>query len=68
MYQALSRKYRPRTFDDVVGQSHITRTLQNEVKTDRQTHLLQDFGKGGQLSAHAGRKPLWRMRNLPGNR
>ena len=28
MYQALYRKYRPRTFDDVVGQSHITDTPQ----------------------------------------
>ena len=31
MYQALYRKYRPKSFDDVVGQAHITRTLQNEV-------------------------------------
>ena len=37
MYQALYRKYRPKSFDDVVGQAHITRTLQN------------DPGQGGQL-------------------
>ena len=36
MYQALYRKYRPKSFDDVVGQAHITRTLQNEVKTGKQ--------------------------------
>ena len=28
MYQALYRKYRPKTFSEVVGQSHITDTLQ----------------------------------------
>ena len=31
MYQALYRKWRPKTFDDVVGQEHITATLKNEV-------------------------------------
>ena len=31
MYQALYRKWRPRTFDDVVGQSHITDTLKQQV-------------------------------------
>ena len=38
MYQALYRKYRPRTFDDVVGQSHITDTLKRQVDTHRLSH------------------------------
>ena len=33
MYQALYRKWRPRTFDDVVGQGHITGTLKRQVAT-----------------------------------
>ena len=47
MYQALYRKYRPRTFDDVVGQSHITRTLQNEVKTGKTAHAYLFTGSRG---------------------
>ena len=35
-----ARKYRPQTFDTVVGQSHITSTLKNAIKTD---HLAQAF-------------------------
>ena len=31
MYQALYRKWRPRTFEEVVGQEHITTTLKNEM-------------------------------------
>ncbi len=35
-----ARKYRPITFDAVVGQSHITTTLQNAIRTN---HLAQAF-------------------------
>jgi DNA polymerase-3 subunit gamma/tau len=35
-----ARKYRPSTFDSVVGQSHITTTLKNAI---RQQHLAQAF-------------------------
>ena len=31
MYQALYRKWRPKTFSDVVGQEHITPTLRKQV-------------------------------------
>ncbi len=34
-YQVLSLKWRPQTFDDVVGQDHITQTLKNAFKKDR---------------------------------
>ena len=35
-----ARKYRPATFDTVVGQAHITNTLKNAIKTG---HLAQAF-------------------------
>ena len=34
-YLVLSLKYRPQTFDEVVGQEHITQTLTNAFKKDR---------------------------------
>ena len=37
-YQVLSRKWRPQRFDKVVGQVHITRTLQNAIGMDRVAH------------------------------
>ncbi len=37
-YQVLSRKWRPQRFDKVVGQNHITRTLQNAIGMDRVAH------------------------------
>ena len=47
MYQALYRKWRPRTFDDVVGQAHITETLKNQVRTDRLSHAYLFIGTRG---------------------
>ena len=38
MYQALYRKWRPKTFDDVAGQRHITDTLKNQVIAGRLSH------------------------------
>ena len=38
MYQALYRKWRPKTFDDVVGQQHVTDTLKRQVLLDRLSH------------------------------
>ncbi|MBC7807675.1 MAG: AAA family ATPase, partial [Akkermansiaceae bacterium] len=37
-YQSLYRKYRPQTFDDVVGQGHVVRTLQNALVSGRVAH------------------------------
>ena len=34
-YKALYRKYRPATFEDVVGQQHIVATLQNAIKNNK---------------------------------
>ncbi len=41
-YQVFARKYRPQTFSEVVGQDHITRTLENAIKLNRiaQAYLL----------------------------
>ena len=47
MYQALYRKWRPQTFDQVVGQEHITETLKNQVRTGRLSHAYLFIGTRG---------------------
>ena len=47
MYQALYRKWRPRTFDDVVGQSHITDTLKRQIAAGRPSHAYLFTGTRG---------------------
>ena len=47
MYQALYRKWRPKTFSDVSGQDHITVTLKNELKTGRLAHAYLFCGPRG---------------------
>lgn len=47
MYQALYRKWRPRTFDDVVGQAHITDTLKRQIESDRLSHAYLFTGTRG---------------------
>ncbi len=47
MYQALYRKWRPQTFDQVIGQEHITRTLKNQVRTGRLSHAYLFIGTRG---------------------
>lgn len=47
MYQALYRKWRPRLFDDVVGQSHITRTLKRQVMSGHLSHAYLFTGTRG---------------------
>lgn len=47
MYQALYRKWRPKTFDDVVGQSHITDTLKQQVMGNRLSHAYLFTGTRG---------------------
>src|SRR5271154_2599421 len=37
-YQVLARKYRPQKFSDVIGQEHVTRTLQNAIAQQRVAH------------------------------
>ena len=47
MYQALYRKYRPRTFSDVAGQDHITVTLRRQIVSGRQSHAYLFVGTRG---------------------
>ena len=47
MYQALYRKYRPQTFDDVVGQGSITQILRTQVVTGKLSHAYLFTGSRG---------------------
>lgn len=46
-YQVTARKWRPKKFDDVVGQEHITATLKNAIKTGRIAHAYLFTGPRG---------------------
>lgn len=46
-YIALYRKWRPKGFEDVVGQSHITETLQKAIETDKVAHAYLFSGPRG---------------------
>lgn len=46
-YTALYRKFRPQTFDSVIGQDHIVRTLKNQMKTERVSHAYLFCGTRG---------------------
>ena len=47
MYQVLYRKWRPKTFEDVAGQEHITTTLKNEIIENRLNHAYLFTGSRG---------------------
>ncbi len=47
MYLALYRKWRPKVFEDVISQPHITTTLKNQVKTGRVAHAYLFTGSRG---------------------
>jgi len=46
-YIVLARKWRPQIFEDVAGQSHVTKTLQNALKNNRLAHALLFCGARG---------------------
>ena len=46
-YQVFARKYRPQTFDDLVGQTHVSRTLKNAVAQNRLAHAYLFVGPRG---------------------
>jgi DNA polymerase-3 subunit gamma/tau len=46
-YLVIARKWRPQTFEDVVGQTHVTRTLQNAIRAGRVAHAYLFTGPRG---------------------
>ncbi len=46
-YQVFARKYRPQTFDDVLGQDHVVRTLRNAITQNRLAHAYLFVGPRG---------------------
>jgi DNA polymerase-3 subunit gamma/tau len=46
-YQVFARKYRPRTFNDVLGQDHVVRTLRNAIEQKRLAHAYLFVGPRG---------------------
>ncbi len=47
MYQVLARKWRPKKFEEVIGQSHITNTLVNAIKSEKIAHAYLFTGTRG---------------------
>jgi DNA polymerase-3 subunit gamma/tau len=46
-YQVIARKWRPQTFDEIVGQDHVMRTLKNAIERDRIAHAYLFVGPRG---------------------
>jgi len=46
-YEVLARKWRPKHFEDVVGQEHVTRTLKNAIEINRVAHAYLFVGPRG---------------------
>ncbi|MFP6629171.1 MAG: AAA family ATPase, partial [Myxococcota bacterium] len=46
-YEVLARKWRPRAFDDVVGQDHVTTPLRNAIRMERMPHAVLLTGPRG---------------------
>lgn len=55
MYLALARKYRPQTFKELIGQPHITKTLQNAIRMDKLYPALIFSGMKGVGKTSAAR-------------
>ena len=47
MYEAMARRYRPHTFDDVIGQEHVAQTLKNSIAAERVAHAYLFCGPHG---------------------
>lgn len=69
-YQVLARKWRPKTFDDVIAQDHVTKTLKNAVKNNKvaQAYLLTGTrGVGKTTIARIFAKSLMCLNKKDGN-
>lgn len=69
-YQALYRKFRPTTFDDIVGQKHITQTLKNEILLGRIGHAYLFTGirgTGKTTTAKVFSRAINCLHNVDGN-
>ncbi len=64
-YQVFARKYRPRTFEDVLGQDHVVQTLRNAIKKDRLAHAYLFVGPRGTGKTSTARI-LAKALNCPG--
>lgn len=60
-YQALYRKYRPQTFDDVSGQMAVTQTLKTQIMTGKMSHAYLFTGSRARARPAAPR--FWRRRS-----
>ena len=47
MYQALYRQYRPKTFDELLGQNHVTTILRNQIEKENIGHAYLFSGTRG---------------------
>src|ERR1700686_423913 len=66
-YQVLARKYRPQKFSDVIGQEHVTRTLQNAIEQDQTPHANIFSGHRGISKTTRGCNPALKLSLMNGN-